>query len=98
MVSTPLRIARLLAALVIAASLFAQVPEPIDLPYPGTIALNVDLTDTARRIFRVRQSIPAKPGPLVLHYPKWIPGEHMPSGTIDGLTGMVVTAGGQRVP
>lgn len=86
------------SALALAATALAQIPEPIDQPYPGTIALNVDLTDAARKIFRVHEVIPAQPGTLVLQYPKWIPGEHGPTGTIDGVTGVIVTAGGERVP
>lgn len=91
----PSRLALLHA--VVATAAFAQIPAPIDQPYPGTIALHVDLTDAARKIFRVHEVIPAPPGPLVLHYPKWIPGEHGPTGTLDGVTGLVVTAGGERV-
>ncbi len=87
-----------LISAVVATAAFAQIPEPIDQVYPGTISLNVDLTDATRKIFRVHEVIPAKPGPLVLHYPKWIPGEHGPTGTLDGVTGVVVTAGGERVP
>lgn len=81
-----------------ASAAFAQIPDPIDQPYPGTIALHVDLTDAARKIFRVHEVIPAKPGPLVLHYPKWIPGEHGPTGTLDNVSGVIVTASGERVP
>jgi predicted metalloprotease with PDZ domain len=66
-------------------------------PTQGTIGLTVDLTDTNRKIFRVHEVIPANPGPLVLHYPKWIPGEHGPTGTLDGVTGVVITAGGERI-
>ena len=79
-----------------ATAALAQTPEPIDRPYPGIIGLTVDLTDTNRKIFRVHEVIPANPGPLVLHYPKWIPGEHGPTGTLDGVTGVVITAGGER--
>lgn len=61
----------------------------------GPITLNVDLREAPRKIFRVRESIPARGGPLTLYYPKWIPGEHMPSGTIDGVTGLKINAGGK---
>jgi hypothetical protein len=60
--------------------------------YPGELTLDVDLTDPAQRIFRVHERIPVSPGSLTLYYPKWIPGEHSPSGTIDGAPGMVVVA------
>jgi predicted metalloprotease with PDZ domain len=68
-----------------------------DRPYPGTIGLAVDLTDAPRRIFRVHESIPVKPGPLVLLYPKWIPGEHGPSGPLVAIAGLKITADGQRI-
>jgi predicted metalloprotease with PDZ domain len=69
-----------------------------DQPYPGTIALQVDLTDAARKIFRVSETIPVQAGKLDLSYPKWIPGEHSPSGPIEGVTGLTLSAGGKRLP
>lgn len=68
---------------------------PLDQPYPGTLALTVDLRDVTRKIFRVRETIPVKSGALTLYYPKWIPGEHGPTGTIDGVTGLKISAGGR---
>jgi predicted metalloprotease with PDZ domain len=41
--------------------------------------------------------IPAKPGTLTLYYPKWIPGEHGPTGPITDLTGLKFTAGGKTL-
>src|SRR2546426_9001418 len=46
----------------------------------GTITLSVDLGDAPRKIFHARMRIPVEPGPLSLSYPKWIPGEHGPTG------------------
>ncbi len=69
-----------------------------DVPYPGTIKLFVDATDTDRRIIRVKQSIPVdKAGPFTLLYPEWLPGNHAPRGPVDKVAGLVITAGGQRV-
>jgi predicted metalloprotease with PDZ domain len=69
-----------------------------DRPFAGELTLNVDLTNPGQRIFRVRERIPASAGALTLYYPKWIPGEHSPSGTINGITGLIITAdSGQRV-
>ncbi|MBI3715009.1 MAG: M61 family metallopeptidase [Betaproteobacteria bacterium] len=68
-----------------------------DAAYPGTLTLQVDLTDAARKIFSVRESIPVKAGPLNLAYPKWIPGEHGPTGPIESVTGLKIFANGQRV-
>jgi predicted metalloprotease with PDZ domain len=74
------------------------IPAPRDVPYPGVIALAVDATDTAHGVFSVRETVPvAGPGPLTLLYPKWLPGNHSPTGPIDKLAGLTVTAGGQRL-
>ena len=59
--------------------------------------LTVDLTDAPRKILHARLSIPVKPGPLTLLYAKWIPGEHGPTGPIDNLAGIVITANGQQL-
>lgn len=73
----------------------SAIPDARDVPYPGTLSLNVDLRDVGQRIFRVKESIPVRSGPLVLFYPKWIPGEHGPTGRLDALAGVEVTAGGR---
>jgi predicted metalloprotease with PDZ domain len=74
------------------------IAAPEDHPYPGMIHLAVDATDLARAIFRVRETVPvAGPGPLTLLYPKWLPGNHSPTGPIDKLAGLVITANGQPV-
>ena len=59
--------------------------------------LTVTADDTARRIQHVRQSIPVSPGPLVLHYPQWIPGHHAPTGPVNQIAGLVLRANGQRL-
>ena len=65
---------------------------------PGpAIRLSVDATDTDRRIFRVREELAVSPGPLTLHYPKWLPGNHAPAGPIEQLAGLVIRAGDQRL-
>jgi predicted metalloprotease with PDZ domain len=86
-------------ALLIAAPLCAAqpIPEPTRSAYPGTITISVDATDTAKRIFRVRESIPVQPGPLTLLYPQWIPGNHAPTGLITLLAGMTFTAAGRPI-
>jgi len=69
-----------------------------DLPYPGTLTLNVDATDTLRGIFRVRQTIPVVgPGPMTLRYPQWLPGNHAPTGPIEAVAGLRITGGGQPI-
>ncbi|NID17342.1 M61 family metallopeptidase [Luteibacter yeojuensis] len=73
------------------------VPPPKDVAFNGTLKLTVDATDTDRRIFRVKETVPAQPGPLVLLFPEWIPGHHSPTGPIDQFAGLVVHAGGKRL-
>jgi predicted metalloprotease with PDZ domain len=70
------------------------VPEPEDKPYVGTIRLFVDATDLHRRIYRVREIIPvAGAGPMLLIYPKWLPGFHAPQAPIELFAGLEVHAG-----
>jgi len=71
------------------------VPAPRDVPYPGEIVLEVDLTDLDHRVFEVRERLPvAGPGPLTLLYPRWLPGNHAPTGQIQSLVGLVISAAG----
>ena len=63
------------------------IPPPRDVAYPGTVRLSVDATDLDRRIIRVRETLPVSgPGPIVLLFPKWLPGKHSPVGELDNLT------------
>ncbi len=64
-------------------------------PAPPTISIALDATDAPRKIFHAQLTIPASPGTLTLYYPKWIPGEHSPSGPIIDLTGLKFTGNGQ---
>jgi len=76
----------------------AAIPQPQDRPYPGVIRHQVDATDVERKIVRVRQVVPvAGPGPLTLLYPKFIPGNHAPTGPIQLIAGLTVMGGGERI-
>jgi len=61
------------------------------------ITLSVDASEAPRRIFHARLLIPASPGPLTLLYPKWIPGEHGPTGPISDLAGLKISASGKPI-
>jgi len=78
-----------------AAPAFAQTAPPTDSAWPGMLRIDVDARDLDRRIFKVTATVPAKPGPLTLLYPQWLPGNHSPSGPIDKLAGLQVTANGK---
>ncbi len=73
----------------------AHIAPPQDTPYPGTIKLDVDASDVAQGIFRVHETIPVQAGKLTLLYPEWIPGDHEPSGPVDKLAGLTITANGK---
>lgn len=65
--------------------------------YPGTISLAVDASSAPEKIFHATIQMPVTAGPLTLVYPKWIPGEHGPTGPIADLTGLKFTANGQTL-
>ena len=76
-----------------------DIPAAQDTPYPGTIKLAVDATNNQQGIFQVKETIPvAKAGPMVLLYPKWLPGNHAPRGEIEKLAGLVIRANGKVLP
>ena len=74
------------------------MPAPRDEAYaPGPIVLEVDASDVARRIMRVRQTIPVQAGPLTLLYPQWLPGNHAPRGPIDKIAGLRISGNGRPI-
>ena len=75
--------------LFIAASGFSQ---------NAPIQINVDASEAPRRLLHATMQFPVKPGPMSLLYPKWIPGEHAPSGPIEDLAGVRITANGKAIP
>ena len=80
----------------------APMPPPVvaprDIPFPGTIHLQADLTNTIDRVMTVHETIPVRPGKMVLLYPQWIPGEHAPEGPIDRFAGLMIRGNGSRIP
>ena len=61
------------------------------------VTLEVDAREAARKLFHARMVIPTRPGPLTLLYPKWLPGEHGPTGPIADLAGLKITSRGQTL-
>ena len=58
------------------------------------LQLRVDARDITRKRVHTEESLAVKGGPVTLVFPKWIPGEHMPSGPIDTMVGLVFKANG----
>lgn len=88
---TPVRLCRLVLLCLAAA---------LALPARATsarqpISLFVDATDIFRKLFHADLSIPVRPGPLTLVYPKWIPGYHAPVGMLNNIVGLRISGNGQ---
>ena len=84
---------RLLLGLSFPIALVAQSPNATNVP----IAIALDAIDAPRHILHAKLSIPAKPGALTLVYPKWIPGEHGPTGPVTDLVNLRFTANGKAL-
>ena len=82
---------RLLFGLSFSLALAAQTPNASNAP----IAIALDATDASRHVLHAKLSIPAPPGALTLLYPKWIPGEHGPTGPLTDLVNLRFTANGK---
>jgi predicted metalloprotease with PDZ domain len=74
----------------------AQRPKPAEKP-ASKATLFVDATESPRKIFHARLTFEVSPGPLTLQYPKWLPGEHGPTGPVSDLAGLKFTAGGKDI-
>jgi len=62
------------------------------------IQITADLSEAPRKLYHAEVDIPVKPGPVSLTTPKWIPGNHRPTGPVDDITGVVFTANGKVLP
>ena len=82
-------------AVLLSTAFSAQAETISEQPYPGTIVLKVDASNFAQQIFRVRQTIPAKPGKLTLLYPQWVVANHGPSGALNQFAGLKASANGK---
>src|SRR6266568_8309434 len=76
---------RLLLLLLIAPAVFSQT-------------VFVDATDARRGVFHSHVMLPAKGGAMTFVYPKWVPGEHTPTGPLMQVAGLHVRAGGAEIP
>ena len=61
------------------------------------IKLAIDLREAPKKIVHAVETIPVAPGPMTLAFPKWIPGEHSPSGPIDNMAGFFVSGNGKPI-
>lgn len=87
---TPARVLVILAFIFIIPTALHATPAAAP-----NLTVSVDATEAPRKIFHSQITIPASPGSLTLYYPKWLPGEHTPSGPILDAAGLKFTANGQ---
>jgi predicted metalloprotease with PDZ domain len=78
--------AAILLALGLAAAAAAQ-----------TATVDLDARQAPRHVLHAHLVLPAQPGPLALLYPKWIPGEHGPTGPLNGVVGLHFTSQGHEL-
>jgi predicted metalloprotease with PDZ domain len=83
----------LIAAAFLSVSSFAG---PVASSAP-VATLDVDAREIGRGIQHVHLLLPVKPGNLTLIYPKWLPGEHGPTGPIGGLAGLKFLSDGHPI-
>src|ERR1700694_1960699 len=82
------RLAPLALLLLLTVHVLATVPEA---------TLFVDCSDVRRGVFHAHIVLPAAAGPMTFVYPKWIPGEHTPTGPLMQLAGLHVHAGANEI-
>jgi predicted metalloprotease with PDZ domain len=88
----PLILAALLAPAVASAAGFVAKPSLATQQAPATLVL--DASRAADGIMEVRERIPATAGSFTIVYPKWIPGEHGPTGPLNDLAALRISADG----
>ncbi len=90
-------LAAILTVLAFPALAAKKKPKETAKAAPPTVTISLDASQTPRKIFHVKLNIPATPGDFVLYYPKWIPGEHGPTGPVQNLTGLKFYGNGQEL-
>jgi predicted metalloprotease with PDZ domain len=81
-----IRTAAILPIVLLATSAIAQ---------KAPIQITADLSDAPRKLYHAEIDIPVTPGIVSLTTPKWIPGNHRPTGPVSDITGVVFTANGK---
>jgi predicted metalloprotease with PDZ domain len=83
------------ALLAMSAGATSVLAQDVSMP---AMTLLVDETQAARRISFVREEIRVQPGALALAYPRWIPGEHGPTGPIEQFAALRIRSGNLTLP
>lgn len=89
------RLRHLLAAALLLCSFIASAQTGS--PEQFKERLSVDATDAPRNILHGTVTIPVTPGAVTIVYPKWLPGNHRPTGPIQNFTGLHFKAAGKEL-
>jgi predicted metalloprotease with PDZ domain len=81
----------MLAPLVAAAAFVAATPYATR-QHPATLVVDASRADDG--FMEVREHVPAAPGSFTVVYPKWIPGEHGPTGPLNDLAALRISSNG----
>jgi predicted metalloprotease with PDZ domain len=65
--------------------------------HAADVSVRVDARDVAAKRVHTDLTLAVRPGPLTLVYPKWIPGEHGPTGPLESVIGLDIRAHGERL-
>src|SRR5256885_883585 len=79
-------------------ALLALIAAPLGMAATRPMTLQVDARDIIQGIQHAHLSVPVRPGPLTLAYPRWIPGEHAADGPITQVVALLISAGGEALP
>jgi len=61
------------------------------------LTVRLDARDVARKRVHTDLTMSVAPGPLTLVFPKWIPGEHAPTGPLASMIGLWISANGSAI-
>jgi predicted metalloprotease with PDZ domain len=89
--------ARVMSLLLAAHLTLATAPAVFAADRAAPLQVDVDATEAFRGILHSRVTLAVQPGERTLVYPKWIQGEHAPSGPIGDFTGLTIRAGGRTL-
>ncbi|MBW2578284.1 MAG: PDZ domain-containing protein [Deltaproteobacteria bacterium] len=87
----------LLSLLLLTPSLFLQKDGAAAERAKEPVEIHVDMRHAPQRILHAQLEMPVEPGPLTLLYPKYMPGEHGPTGPISELVALVIKANGEPI-
>ena len=87
-----IQVSRLLPAITVLLALTPAIAQK------APIHITADLSEAPRKLYHAEIDLPVTAGPIALTTPKWIPGNHRPTGPVDDITGVVFTADGKTLP